>query len=262
MSTFSEEIYDKIEAYLNKTMNETELIDFEQQLENSEELRAEVDLFQRIDTVMYDKDALNLQKTMDEIGASFFLPEETEVADNAPRIGAWSRQKWTIAASFLVFVVSALLIWQIQPNSSASNEELFAQYYETYDLNRNVRGNGDSSNAALKAGIQQYKSKDFAAAVQTFLPLATAQPQNDIAIFSLANAYFNQNPPKLDLAKQQFKKITDANATVYVPKAQWYLALIALKKGNLEQAEKLLKKVVASGDDIAKKAGNLLKELE
>ena len=104
--------------------------------------------------------------------------------------------------------------------------------------------------------------KDFAAAVQTFLPLATAQPQNDIAIFSLANAYFNQNPPKLDLAKQQFQKITDANATVYVPKAQWYLALIALKKGNLEQAEKLLKKVVASGDDIAKKAGNLLKELE
>ncbi len=262
MSTFSEEIYDRIEAYLNKTMNETDLIDFERKLENSEELRAEVELFQRINTVMYDKDALHLQKTMDEIGASFFLPDETETVNSSPRIGNWSRQRWAIAASFLAFVVSALLIWQMQSDSSASNEELFAQYYETYDLNRNVRGDGNSSNAALKTGIQQYKSKDFVAAAQTFLPLAAAEPQNDVAIFSLANAYFNQNPPKLDLAKQQFKKITTANATVYVPKAMWYLALIELKNENPEQAKVLLKKVVASGDDIAKKAGDLLKELK
>ncbi|MFK7905084.1 MAG: tol-pal system YbgF family protein [Chitinophagales bacterium] len=262
MSTFSEETYGRIEAYLSDAMTKTEVVDFEQQMENNEELSAEVELFRSLNNVMYDKGALNLQKTMNEVGTSFFQHKETEVVDTSPRIGAWSRQRWAIAASFLVFVVSTLLIWQIQSGSAVSEEALFAQYYETYDLNQNVRGEGDSSNAILKSGIQQYKSKEFAAAVQTFLPLAAAQPQNDVAVFALAHAYLNQNPPKLDLAKQQFERITTANTTIYVPKAQWFLALIALKNGDTEQAKILLKEVVASGDDIAGKARKLLEELK
>jgi len=262
MSTFSEEIYGMIEAYLSNTMTETEVVDFEQKIKDNEELSAEVELFRNLNNVVYDKGALNFQKTMNEVGASFFQHKEVEVIAISPKIGTWLRQRWAIAASFLVFVVSALLIWQMQSGSAVSDEELFAQYYETYDLNQNIRGEGDSSNENLKLGIQQYKSKDFAAAVQTFLPLAVAKPQNDAIIFCLANAYLNQSPPKLDLAKQQFERITTANTTIYVPKAQWFLALIALKNGDTEQTEILLKKVVASGDDIAGKARKLLKELK
>lgn len=263
MKQFSQKTHNIIESYLNDSLNQEEFAAFERQMESNEELAKEVDLIQRLNTTIRDKGAINLQKTMNEVGSSFFQNEETKQDDYLPRIRTFVLQKkWAIAATFLFFVVSAFLMLQLPSNSSPSNQQLFAQYYESYDLSQNVRGDEDSSNAVLKLGIQQYKSNDFAAAVQTFLPLAMAEPQNDAAVFSLAHAYLSQSPPKLDLAKQQFERITTANATIYVPKAQWFLALIALKNGNKEQAEILLKAVVESGDDIAARAGELLKELD
>ena len=268
MSAFSEETYNQIEAYLEGSLTQGEKAEFEHQMESNEDLAQEVELVKRVDTMIRDQGALELQKTMNEIDSSFFEEEEEEESpklrtSTSPRIiGSWTRRTWAIAASFLFFAIGALLIWQMQSNSVASGEELFAQYYETYDLNQTVRGDNDSSNVDLKKGIQQYQSKDFGAAVQTFLPLAAAQPQNDVAVFCLANAYLNQNPSKLNLAKQQFERITTNNVTIYVPKAQWYLALIALKEKDTSQAKVLLKEVVASGDDLKGKAEELLEELK
>ncbi|MFK7908482.1 MAG: tol-pal system YbgF family protein [Chitinophagales bacterium] len=259
--------YEKIENYLNGTLTGADLEAFEEQLQSDAELLEEVKLMQNLDTVLSDEVDLVFQQ-MVETEAGLFLDElgseeveQPNFADSpVPKIGGWNR-KWAIAASFLLLMVSMVLLWQVQSNDPISNDALFANHFDTYRLNKNVRGGGDSPTEFQK-GIEYYNANEFGAATQVFEAL-TAQEPNDLSLaFCLGNAYLNQEPPQLDLAQSQFEKIISDGGSIHVPKAQWYMALVAVKKGDLEQAKTLLKQVEQSGDKFGQKAKELLKELE
>lgn len=256
--------YEKIEAYLNGTLLGSELTDFEEKMKSNKELATQVLLYQEVDEVLSNEPALDFQKIIQTEGDLFFeeqkLEEKKQNARPIRKIGGRTR-RWAIAASFLLFVMSAVLLWQLQSNQVASNKDLFAQYSNTYNLNKDLRG-GDISASEFEKGIQFYKAKDFKAAAQTFETLNVEGEEDMVLIFCLAHSYFNQKPPQLDLAQQQFEKIIVNGSSIYVPKAQWYKALIALEKGDLEQAKILLKKVQQSGDRFGKKATELLEELK
>jgi len=259
--------YEKIENYLNCTLIGADLEAFEEQLQGDTKLLEKVKLMRNVDAVLSDEADLAFQQ-MVETEAGLFLDEldleeaEQSVANTSSvqKIGGWNR-KWAIAASFLLLMVSMVLLWQVQSNHPVSNEDLFATHFDTYRLNKNVRGVGDSPTEFQK-GIQHYNANEFEAATQVFEAL-TAQEPNDLSLaFCLGNAYLNQEPPQLDLAQSQFEKIISDGGSIHVPKAQWYMALVAVKKGDLEQAKTLLKQVEQSGDKFGQKAEKLLKEIE
>ncbi len=270
---FSQEIYEQIEAYLEGSLNQVDVRKFEQQMADDPALAAEVTLWQQIDTAIGESDVADFQAMVyAEKGAFFEAIAEHETSMSSapsqtsskvsPQIGGWSRRVWAIAASVLILAFSALLILKMPSNKEANHEELYAQYFDTYDLSESLRSmDEDSSNADLTQALSQYKSGDFAAAAQSFQKLVANSPQDDALLFSLASTYLNQTPPRLAEAKQRFQKIVKANASFYVPQAQWYLALIALKKGKLEEAKGLLEKVIQSGDDSAKKSKELLETI-
>ncbi len=256
--------YEKIEAYLNGTLPPTEYEVFEQEIQSNPKLAEQVQLFREIDKALEDEGALNFQKVVQAEEEAFLKEFEKEVSEEENskplrKIGGFNRQ-WMMAASFLIFLFSAFLLWQFQPSESSSNEELFAQYVETYPLNEDVRGN-DSTATNFEIGIQQYQAKDFDAAVQTFESLAATNGKDMSLAFSLGNAYLNQTPPQFILAEQQFRKIITNDSSIYVSKAKWYVALILLQKGELTEAKNLLKDVTESGDKYGRKAEELLKEL-
>ncbi len=254
-------IYEKIKAYLDGELTGAELEAFEKELLSNPELAEDVELYQTIDMVLEDEATLNFQKIVQAEDEAFFEENTAKLVEQPIRkIGGFNRQ-WMIAASFLFLIVSAILLWQLQTNAPQSNQELFAQYADTYPLNEDLRSS-DSTVSDFEKGIQEYQSKDFDAATQTFEVLVAKNEQDMSLLFCLANAYFNQNPPQLDLAAQQFQKIITKDSSIYVPKAKWYLALIALEKEDLVQAKTLLKEVEQSGDKFGKIAERLLKELE
>lgn len=271
MST--ENIYEKIDNYLNGTLSEVERAAFEAQLQQDASLREKVQLVREVDSVLSEEDDLNFQRIVESETDLFLknldsnsegeLKEEKKSPPPATptrKIGGFSR-RWAIAASFLLLLVSIMLLWQLQSNHPLSNEELFAQYSDTYPLNEDLRGS-DSTISDFEKGIQQYQANNFDAATEIFEILLAKNEQDMSLSFCLANAYFNQNPPQFDLASKQFQKIITNDSSIYVPKAKWYLALIWLQKEELEKAKKLLKEVEVSGDKFGKKAKDLLIEIE
>lgn len=255
--------YEKIESYLNGTLSGSELADFEQQIKSNQDLAAQVALFEEMDMALSDETALDFQKMVQAEDEAFFEENEQEKPPEKPIIRQLnsSRKLWMIAASFLVFVFSVFILWQFQSNEPTSNKELFAQYYETYSLNENLRGN-NTNPTNFQKGVQQYQAKDFDSAAQTFESLLVVNKQDMSLTFCLANAYMNQNPPQFNLAEQQFQKIISNNSSIYVPKSKWYKALILLQKEKSEDVKTLLKEVSGSGDKFGKKAKELLENLE
>ncbi|MGB0931869.1 MAG: tetratricopeptide repeat protein [Chitinophagales bacterium] len=259
--------YEKIEDYLNGRLSGSALIDFEEQIKSDKELAAQVLLFKEMDMALSDESALAFQKMVQEEGEAFFaenaLDNTKEKAEREPIIRQLSppRRRWMIAASFLVFILSTLLLWQYQSNNPTSNEDLFAQHYEIYSLNEDLRGN-DSTATQFETGIQQYQAKDFDVTAQIFEALVAANERDMNLIFCLAHAYLNQNPPQFDLAQRQFQKIITNDSSIYTPKAKWYAALILIQKGEVIEAKSLLKDVTESGDKFGQKAKDLLKELK
>ncbi len=255
--------YEKIDNYLNGMLSGNKLADFEQEINSDEELATLVTLFQEMDIALVNESALGFQKIVEAEDKAFFAESTSNENQGKSIIRQLytANKRWLVAASLLLMVVNTLLFWQLQSNKATSNEELFTQYSNTYPLNSNVRGN-DALTTDFQKGIQQYQAKNFSAATQIFESLVTANEQDMSLVFCLANAYFNQIPPQHDLAMQQFQKIISNDSSIYVTKSKWYLALIWLQKGKLEETKNLLKEVEQSGDKLAKKAKKLLGELE
>lgn len=255
--------YEKIEDYLNGILSGKDLVDFEEQIKSDKELALQVALFEEIDVALSDEVALSFQKMVAAEDKAFFAENKLEYSQKKPIIRQFyqSNRRWMVAASILFTVLITLLLWNIQSNNPASDEELFAQYYETYALNKNLRGN-DTNPTDFQTGIQQYQANKFDAAAQTFESLMAANEQDMSLTFCLANVYMNQKPPQFDLAEKQFKKIIANNSSIYVPKSKWYTALIFLQKGKSTDAKILLKAVAKSGDKFGKKAQELLQKLE
>ncbi|MEM8909220.1 MAG: hypothetical protein AAGD05_15345, partial [Bacteroidota bacterium] len=67
----SEQLYEKIEAYLNGTLAPAELQQFEAQLQTDPDLAAQLALFQNIDTALKDQSVLNFQKMVQQEGEAF-----------------------------------------------------------------------------------------------------------------------------------------------------------------------------------------------
>ena len=251
--------YETIEAYLNGTLSAVDSKEFEQRLESDQELLEQLRLFQNINTAVKDKPLLNFQDIVRSEGEAF-LAKETSGAALVRPIN-WPRRLLGIAASLLVLLASIFLIWKMQPGP-LSGEELYVQNFETYPLNQSINRSGEEGPSKFKSGVTQYQAENFVLAAQAFQELAIANDQDMVLAFCLANTYLNLNPPKFDSAEQQFQKIIEDGASIYVPKAQWYLALILLQKEDLKQAEGLLQEVAKSGDQFGVQAKALLKELE
>lgn len=262
----SKNTYENIDAYLNGTLTATDLEAFKKKLQNNPNLAVEVELVRRIDDTLSDSSSLEVHQVV-EVVVDDFLTElakeekgAIETVDSSPihKIGG-GLQRWAVAASFLFLAIIAVVMWQLQSPTAPSNQELFAQNFSTYPLDEDVRSSTTATD--FEKGIKQYQTRDFKAATQTFQSLIAVEENDMVLAFCLANAYLNQSPPQKKLATEQFQRIVTDGESVYVPKAQWYLALMALEAKKQENAKTLLEEVQVSGDEFAEKAEKLLKKL-
>ncbi len=140
------------------------------------------------------------------------------------------------------------------------SDQLFAQNYEIYQLDQLV--SVDQAESELANALQLYQNKSYKNAAEVLAILSEKDIDNQKVMFALANAYLNQDPPALNQAANYFNQLIDMNTSVYVPKSQWYLALIYIKQNKQDQAKLLLAEVADSGDTYADEAQVLLDQLQ
>lgn len=225
----NQELFERIEKYIDGTMSQDERLSFEKELQENELLRNEVELQQ------------NLQMSL----AIAAINKQTEQKESKSlKLVKSNRFYWgATAAALLLIAFPIYLIFFAQ-------KDLYKEYYLPDPGLPTVMGS--TKDYRFQDAMIDYKMKDYALAKDKWENLAKENPQNDSIHYYIAMANLNLND--YALADKQLSEISQ-NSTFH-HKVLWYRALIALKRNNTEQAKKWLRLLNDNN------AQELLKELE
>lgn len=252
---------EQIDAYLSGDNTPEERRGFEQATAADPQLAGEVTLWQNVDEALGDEPTLDFQQTVAKVGKDYLAAMGSSQA-KVRRLGV-SRRLLSIAAAVLVLVASSVLIWQLSQGSPVNGQELYAANFTPYEITPEAVRSTDlpPPPSGLTKGLIEYQDKQYAAAATTFESLLPAYKDSMNLVFTLANAYLNQQPARVSLAATQLQRVIADGQSTYVPRAQWYLALIRVKEGDLPAAKALLEDVISYGGETGKQAEALLKSL-
>ena len=162
-----------------------------------------------------------------------------------------------VAAGFLVLVFAANLIFNNL--SSASDQELYASYYESFDSDLpNFRGDVDDQISVMQIferAMEDYNKGDYEASIPFFEEYLANEPDSHFAMFYSALAYLETN--KTAKAIEMLEKAAVQNDN-YKDKANWYLVMAYLKEGKRMKAQEVVKSYVKSGATFKKEAAEKL----
>lgn len=143
-------------------------------------------------------------------------------------------RKWLFAL-VLVLIASLAAWWALRPKPQTP-AQLYAQYYQPYDLNFGTRST-DASQALAEAG-GLYKSGKYAEALPVFEQALVASPNDSKARLALGICQLELG--QYDQALLQFNALLDANDPLFGEQARWYAALAKLGKGDVAGCKALL----------------------
>ena len=223
--------YEQIESYLNGELQGDDLRKFEQQLIINKSLSDQVSLFKEMNTVLSDREALDIQNIIQEEGINYATQKKS------PKILSLNFSKVIASAALLILLFAALFIWKNQLFTGNSDKELFAKYFETYSINESVRSS-EIGQERMTLAISEYQKGNFEEAVLQLQNLTNEAPQDMRLKFYLAQAFLNLDSKNKAAAKNIFEVIIEDGKSIYVPASKWYLALILLDNGDRSTAKK------------------------
>ncbi|MEO1626192.1 MAG: tetratricopeptide repeat protein [Bacteroidota bacterium] len=143
---------------------------------------------------------------------------------------------WFIAAALLLL---SLLFVLLLP-SSASNEKMYAQYFEPYPMQLGDRSQDPSD--WMRQLEDQYTKQNYAAALQILQAQAETTQKEKKWLLYLGICQLESD--QITAALSSFEQFEE-NDPVYWYEANWYAALAHLKAGQLAEAKKKLNILLA-----------------
>ncbi len=190
------------------------------------------------------------------------LPDEKEFLqkiggrNTQPRLLTFNR----IAATIVLMMIPLAGYFYLQENKTG---DLYQAHFAEYDdpgLFAMRDSNSQQMDAVLVSGIDYYNDKEYIKAIPYFEQYLESHPEDERISFHLGLSFMYAG--RMDDAKTGLRKIVLEGGTPYLLDAKWYLSLVHIKQGELEQATALLEEMKAGTDPYySKKAISLLKEL-
>jgi tetratricopeptide (TPR) repeat protein len=249
------ELFEKIELYLNNGLNEEEVKLFEEQLKNDAKLREALALYKTIDDEMRQKIAgtegeEKLKQTLSGLNKKYF----EQGSNTAKVIPLPANRRWLFAAAAVLLLVVAGLYWYFF-SGNKNNETLYARYAVHQPLSLQ-RGNEPISKI-LQDAIVAYNAKKFDEAL-TGLASYLQSDSSDAELLLAKNICLTETG-KYEQAIEGLNKLVDKNE-IFKSQALWYKALAYLKQNNKVDCKKTLESIPAGADKYTQ-AKELLKEL-
>jgi len=224
----SQEEFEYIEKYLNGGLEHSDLVKFEQQLENNSDFKSKVENVKTILTGIETqalKEQLNVfHKDIDVIS----IQPETETT----KVRTLNWKRLLVAAALIIAVGS---FWYTNGNS---NERLYAQYFSPDPGLPTTMSTTDDYE--FYDAMVNYKQGDYKTAISKWEILQKSKPNSDtlnyfIGVAHLANKNEKRAIPFLEDASKnsEFALINDA---------YYYLGLAYLKAENIDKAIASLQK--------------------
>ena len=250
----NQELFEKIEGYLNKTLSQEELAAFEKELLASTALQEEVEKHRVLHETLSDTDTLAFREKLIRIS------QEIKEEEQKSTSGFW--QYWKIAASIVVIIGVSALLW-FSGFGKDQNQDLYATYYEPFPVEDTTRGEDTQDFAEVLTAYSKGEYQKILPQLQQIVntketdSFGSLSSVNQFSLY-LGNSYINTNQEKK--AIPVFESI--AKSSKYYENAQWYLALTYLKLKDKKQVISILKELVEYNGVYKDKSIKLLEELQ
>lgn len=244
---------ERIDAYHEGALTETERLAFESDLESDADLLAAYDLYRQGNEAIEWQIGESLREQMQG------WAQEDQRSAAPPKTGkvvAFRQIRWAAAAA----VVLLLGLWFVfDQGGSPDNAELFASYYQAPDAS-GLRGQNASDNP-LMTGLKLLEEGKGDDARAYFEQLLAGAPDNAEYQYYLGHAAMLQKD--WAAAEKAFTSVETAATTVLAHKAAWNKALTLLAANRMPELKTQLESIRKDGDHgFYTQAGELLEELE
>lgn len=248
-----EDIYIRIEAYLDDQLQGQDLVDFEAQLASDPEFAKQVDLHRSVQQAMSAHGEIAFASNLAEIGR-----QNGNVAPNLSPPTPKPKMRLIlglVASILLLFAIGWFL--SVQLEKVQTPEDLFATYFEPYQGPPTFRGVVPES--ALNTALAPYTDGDFQASLNQLMELDLQYPKNEQVMFYAGICELAlDNPVAARNSFSQVLALPDQQSQV---QTQWYLAMAWLHTGDGDQAKPLLLELEAFPNKYQTQAKEILAEL-
>jgi hypothetical protein len=237
----------QIEKYIEGRLTQSEIFEFEEELENNPEFQSFIKSVTRPISSPYACFVARLQMWMRQrIQTIKKLKKEPFTAHE---------KYWALATSVIVIVLTTGIWFSGTLISTHKGETLFNEYFSVYhnaiDLSR--------ASYELANAVENYDAAKFNEATHFFLVQLINEPKDYVSEFYLGVSRLASEKPIM--AEKSFKKVLNSGNGQFKDPAQWYLALCSLKTGKLKEARQQLQQISSDKQHgYSLKARMLLKE--
>lgn len=241
-----------IEKYLFGELTGQMKINVERKIATDNELHEEFILSKNLNKAILEQDVIQLRSTMQTI---------MNGNNSKGRRRLRSFIFWPLAAA-VISVMVIVLFFANRSNKTIDPQFLFAKYYQSYPAFVVLRNetNINVLNQIYSQAFLNYENKQFEEAIRLFEEIINDEHSEIMASYYLSISQIEVG--KFDNAKQNLLLLTKKSDHLFYEQSMWYLALVNLKLGNIEEAKKLLEEIIVMNQFNALQAKSILKKLD
>jgi len=265
---------EQIELYLEGKLQGDALATFTREMETNPALKAEVADYKEIISgikLSGEKDFIALVaqwekdiRATEEVNADKKITDTTDNQSNKSKEEpkkegvkkTFHPMRWAMGFAAAACVAVILFVGNYLFLGKDSPSELFKDNFDPYNSVVEVRGNGSDFEQAMA----KYASRDYQAAITLYENILQKSPDSTVVNFYAGISYLATN--NTQNAENQLQKVVKSGNEIFAEKAEWYLALSALKQENKTLAKERLEAIAKQeGHEYRVKSDNLLKNL-
>jgi tetratricopeptide (TPR) repeat protein len=243
-----------VEAFLNGELPENERDAFITEMEENNDLKAEVNLSKNISFAFAEKDIHHLRNEL-ELIAKEVNQQSTKSFILLPEKNKRMRRNGTYAAVLLVLLGFSSVIWQ----SHNKETKIYDAYFKAPVAVSTFRSGEEMKNEDLNKGFELYNKSEYASALPYFDNVLKTDAINPIAHYwaGLTNRQIRHYP----VALHHFQEIINHNDNLFIEQAEWFSILCILKMSGKENIGTPLEAVISRKGYYYKEALNLRSKL-
>lgn len=242
------------DKYLNDELSPDERKQFEEKLKTDQTLRDIIKLHKDVDFVIQNKELLKSRQMLEKIRGKRNLHTSTLY------LFFYKHPVLLVAASVLI-IIGIMFLILISVKQPLKPETIFEGYYMPFEMVNNIRITSDIGyKDDFYEALNFYKEGKYKKAEEKIgkIPESYLVSENSSIVFLYG--LINIETGKIGKAEQYFLMLKSGDNRYY-QHAQWYLALIYLKDGRVEDAKVILFKIIDDRTYYITKAYEVLRRL-
>ncbi len=237
----NQDIFERIERYMQGEMTEQEKSAFEAEIATNPDLQREMEKHKELVDALKDQEILDFRRKIQTIEGK----EKAQARSLRKRL-------MRFAAAIVLIIGLTAVIWY---TFRADTKNLYENYFTAYPVESQIRG---SEVEGISNALDLYKDGEYEEAIPGLEQMLMKEPENGLLKIYLGNSLMEFNE-----MRKAVGLFTEFNSEMaYYEEARWYLALAYLKMDQKESSKSVLKEIIEYDGIYKDKAESLLIELE